>query len=117
MMQYYPGQSVELKARFKSTYLFSETGYDEIVIKGTVVKTPSWVEYPAVAIQTGNPDIPLSIVAKRSIIGHNDTEGGIEEIRTWTVGKYLVTRTGDKVSCSCVGFQFRRYCKHSDIHK
>lgn len=114
------GSLVKLTVRHRSNYLYSKTGYDEFFIEGTVVKTPSWVEYDAVAVNTGNKDFPLSIIALDKIVGFTPSRQ-IKEVETHQIvsgaNTYTVTVDSGKVSCSCVGFQFRRYCKHSDPFK
>jgi len=115
-MNYTIGQYVEVEYQVKSNYLFRDEDYERHVMKGVVVRTPSWVEYPAVAIKTGNPDIPLSIISERFIVGYTKVE--VEgETRAYGVGKYMVTKINGQLHCTCVGFQFRRYCKHSDNFK
>ena len=114
------GDQVSIKCKFRSNYLFSETGYDEATIEGTVIKTPSYVEYDAVTLKTDNPDLPISIIPLRSVEGY--VPGiVISDVETHEVisgaNTYIVTVKSGKVSCSCVGFQFRRYCKHSDQYK
>lgn len=116
---YQIGTHVKLNVRFRSNYLFSETGYDESIIEGTVVKTPSYIEYDAVAVKTDNPEFPFSVVPLRSVVGYVPSVDNSIETHEVVSGAntYLVTVKGGKVSCSCVGFQFRRYCKHSDPYK
>ena len=116
---YRVGDQVSLKCKFPTNFLFSETGYDESVIEGVVVKTPSYVSYDAVALRTGNPDFPLSIVPLRFVDGYVPNTSPAMETHEVISGAntYVVTVKSGKVSCSCVGFQFRRYCKHSDPYK
>jgi len=118
---YNVGDHVSLKCKFRSNYLFSETGYDEFVVEGTVIKTPAYINYDAVAIKPNNPDLPsISIVPLRAIEGYVPSVKP-SNVETHEVisgaNTYIVTVNSGKVSCSCVGFQFRRYCKHSDPYK
>ena len=114
------GEQVKITTRHRSNYLFSKTGYDERVVEGTVVKTPQWVEYDAVAIKTNNKDFPLSIVALDKIVGY-DASVIPSTVKTYKVvsgaNTYVVTVDGKSVSCNCVGFQFRRRCKHLEMYK
>lgn len=117
---YNVGDQVSIKCKFRSNYLFSETGYDDFVVKGTVIKTPSYIDYDAVTVKTNNPDLPISIVPTRSIEGfvHSPIVNNIETHEVISgANTYIVTVNSGKVYCSCVGFQFRRYCKHSDPYK
>lgn len=114
------GSNASIHVRFKSNNLFSETGYDDAIIEGVVVKTPSYIEYDAVALRTDNPDLPLSIIPVSKIVGYvpTTTKKTIEtHLVTSGANTYTVTVDSGKVTCSCVGFQFRRYCKHSDQFK
>lgn len=114
------GTRVKLEVRGRSNLLTSKTGYEVSTIEGTVVKTPSYVEYEAVAVKTGNPNFPLSIVKLSNIVGYVPAEGK-QEVQTYSVvsgpNTYIVTVESGNVSCSCIGFQFRRYCKHSNPYK
>jgi len=113
------GDQVNLKVRFRSNLLFSKTGYEEHDFTGTVEKTPSYVSYDAVTVRTGNPEFPLSIIPLKSVVGYEQKEDKSVETFEITSGAntYTVSVKAGKVSCSCVGFQFRRYCKHSDPYK
>lgn len=114
------GSRVKLEVRGRSNLLTSKTGYEISIVEGTVVKTPSYVEYEAVAVRTGNPNFPLSIVKLSNIVGYVPAETkSLTETHSVVSGAntYTVTVESGKVSCSCVGFQFRRYCKHSNLFK
>ena len=110
------GSSVEIRTKHQS-YLYGEEGkFVYNTYKGVVVKTPSYVDYPAVALKTDDSDFPLRIIALRLVDGYNEQE--VEgETYAWNTGKYLVTKVNGQVSCTCVGFQYHRRCKHSDPYK
>lgn len=115
MIKYSVGQQVDVQFKTKSVFLYGDSEYELHSIKGTIVQTPSWVNYPAVAIKTGNPNFPLSIVHVENIIGGTAVKQ-VDELRAYSEGKYIVTKVDGNVTCTCVGFQYRRYCKHSDKH-
>jgi hypothetical protein len=110
------GSSVEIRTKHQS-YLYGEEGKDIYhTYKGEVVVTPRYVDYPAVALKTGDPDFPLRIIAARLIDGYSEKE--VEGTsHAWNTGKYLVTKVNGQLSCTCVGFQYHRRCKHSEPYK
>ena len=120
LKMYKVGDQVSLKCKFRSYYLFNETGFDEFTVEGTVIKTPSYIDYDAVTIKTNDPDLPISIVPLRTVEGYVPGTFPSTVVTHQVVSganTYIVTVNSGKVSCSCVGFQFRRYCKHSDPYK
>lgn len=110
---YSVGSHVTVKFKVRDYTYWAESEYKEVEMTGTVVKTPAWVEYQAVALKTGNPEFPLSIIPVHTMVGYEEPVfQGVK--KAWTVGKYIVESVDGVLSCSCVGFQYRRYCKHSD---
>lgn len=116
-MSYKVGSQVELRCRSKSIYLFSEEEYEYFTIKGTVIQPFYSTEKKSVFVRTTDQDIPIRVVAVDRIDGYNAIDDGDDDTKIIPVGQYFVTVTGGKVSCTCVGFQFRRYCKHSTPYK
>jgi len=117
MIQYSTGQQVEVQFNVRSNYLFRESDYETHTIKGTITRTPSWVEYPAIAVLTDLPDFPLSIIPLGSIVGNVATDQADYDVRAYTEGGYIVTIINKQLNCTCTGFQFRKFCKHSSKHK
>lgn len=115
-MSYKVGSQVELKCKLRSNYLFREDDYDYFTVKGTVIQPFYQTEKKSVFIRTNDIDVPVRVVSYSIIDGHVDT-GDDDDTKTIPVGQYFVTVSGGKVSCTCVGFQFRRYCKHSTPYK
>lgn len=101
-------------------YAFMPKSY---TFEGEIVATPKWVDYPAIALTTGNKgrDFPIRIIAQADIISINNEEFVAEKInptkREFTVvgskgDHYTVTVDGNHKTCTCHAFQFRRNCKH-----
>jgi hypothetical protein len=93
------------------------------VYSGEEMPLPKWVEYPAIALSTGDRQFPVRIIAKNNIIKINDNivepkfvaEPVAKRIIKVSGSKgstYLVTIDGKYKSCTCSGFQFRRNCRH-----
>jgi len=91
------------------------------VFEGEIVATPKWVDYPAIALSTGNKKFPFRIIAQEQIISINNSPFVAEKIQptkkeilvTGSKGDiYTVTVDGNYKTCTCHAFQFRRNCKH-----
>lgn len=91
------------------------------IYEGEVVATPKWVDYPAIALTTGDKKFPFRIIAQDQIVSINNEKFVAEKIQptskqyqvTGSKGDiYTVTVDGKYKSCTCHAFQFRRNCKH-----
>ena len=115
------GQFVELKTRFYS-YLYKKEGWVENTLKGQVVPNPKWLDDDYVSILTGNPMLPISMVFKQNIVGLDMAKGRsasrIFNVKSKKTGKqYQVISSNGLVTCDCIGFQFRKTCKHATAVK
>ena len=115
------GQFVELKTRFYS-YLYKKEGWVENTLKGQVVPNPKWLDDDYVSILTGNPMHPISMVFKQNIVGLDMAKGRsasrILSVKSKKTGKqYQVISSNGSVTCDCIGFQFRKTCKHATAVK
>ena len=115
------GQFVELKTRFYS-YLYKKEGWVENTLKGQVVPNPKWLDDDYVSILTGNPMLPISMVFKQNIVGLDMAKGRsasrIFSVKSKKTGKqYQVISSNGSVTCDCIGFQFRKTCKHATAVK
>jgi hypothetical protein len=92
---------------------------------GEIYPNPKWVKDDSFCLTTGDEQFPFRIINKESIIhGWLLSERGVipsskseaPSSTTYQVqskGKtYLVTRSGNKLSCNCTGFSYRRTCSH-----
>ena len=92
-----------------------------IDITGKVVNTPPWVKDPACfAIFVAGSPVPLRIINSKHVLAVNGARAELKaetKVKTFTVrgskgAKYTVTNDGGRWACTCVGFGFRRDCKH-----
>ena len=89
--------------------------------EGEVVATPRWVDYPAVALTTGDKSFPIRIIDRSNIITMDDeivNQKKQDDTRKVFVVKgskgneYVVTVEGTNKSCTCQAFMYRRSCRH-----
>jgi hypothetical protein len=78
-----------------------------------------WLNPGEMALTTGNPEWPFRVIQRNlidtidgSVVQYKDSE-----VKTFTVkgskgDHYTVTVGGNRVHCTCSGFQFRKTCKH-----
>lgn len=110
------GADIELKTRMRSNVL--GVGMEDVVFKGKVVPNPKWLDNDYVSVRTGNPEYPVSHIHKKFIVGFEFSEERsivrIFKVTSKSKGHtYNVISENGIVSCDCIGFQFRRVCKHS----
>lgn len=115
-MNFTIGQNVEITTKFRSNLLGKDFDLDTYV--GKVVPNPKWLDNDYVSVHTGNPEYPTSYIHKNYIVGYKHSEKRsvqrIFEVKSKSTGKkYTVMSENGNVQCDCIGFQFRRHCKHS----
>jgi hypothetical protein len=116
------GSKVRVTTRYKDIYIYAKNPYRDQVYEGEVVNPDKWMDTDSFKVFTGNPELPYSIISASNVHDVKYITGGSgravkSDIKTFTVkgskGEvYTVTQTGTRWNCSCVGFQFRRQCKH-----
>ena len=121
MMKFTIGQSVDLRVKSYS-YLYQKEGRIERQIKGKIVPSPKWLDVDYVSIHTGNSEYPVSHVFKQNIVGFDLTKDRIDsrifKVRSKKKGSvYNVISSEGRITCDCIGFQYRRTCKHSEAVK
>jgi hypothetical protein len=87
---------------------------------GTIVANPSWLDKDYITMTSGNQISPLRLIRKEHLVGYDAPKKPNKiETRTYEIksssrkgGSYVVTQTGSTWMCNCVGFGFRRQCRH-----
>lgn len=87
---------------------------------GNIMPNPKWVADDCICLTTDDPDFNFRIIKKNRILSSNvyiQPSTVDNSKRTFTVdgskgNTYTVTKDGATWSCACVGFGFRRDCKH-----
>ena len=91
------------------------------IFEGEIVATPKWVDYPAIALTTGDKRFKFRLIAHSDIISMDgetiklkvpeDTKKVIQV--TGSKGDvYTVTIDGSHKTCTCQAYTFRRSCRH-----
>jgi hypothetical protein len=87
---------------------------------GTILPNPKWVGQDSICISTGLAHFPFRIIDRERIVelGAASVASSAPRSETFIVKgskpgtTYTVTRDGSHWSCTCVGFGFRKDCKH-----
>ena len=119
------GSKVTVTIRTKNDFIFRTSEFEDQVYEGTVVKNFPW-QQPNTFALTGNINIPIRVIELKDVfdLESNGAVGTKEEIDNTTQAvevkgskgeMYTVTKFGNKYSCTCVGFQFRKKCKHIEL--
>lgn len=94
---------------------------------GTVVKSASYDDPLTFRMTTGDPSYPVRVVPLDHVTDIVTSDGSAVtkteakkiEVTAWEVksdsrkgGTYTVTREGKHFSCNCLGFTYRKSCRH-----
>ena len=84
---------------------------------GDIVPRPKWVREDQFCLSTGDLQFPFRVLNKDDIVCGwelpNHQSSSIAP-KIYNVKQYVVTNVGDRWSCSCVGFGYRKKCSHID---
>ena len=117
-------QTVTLKVRnvnADKAYRYASGVIQEVnEYTGMIVPNPKWVTSDCICLSTGDTQFPFRIIDRTRILGINEYTMKAPDKRSETFviqgskpgTTYTVTRNETNWSCSCVGFGFRKDCKH-----
>ena len=123
-----PGQTITVTTRSKSHYHLNETGYEDTTYENVPVIPPqSWTPSGSFCIPAENEPFikfrTISIQKVTDLVVHDGDVGENTEFGTRVVP---VQGSGDKIysvvitdgvaqSCDCLGFMYRKNCRHMRI--
>lgn len=94
---------------------------------GTVVRSERYDDPRSFRLTTGDKSFPIRVIDLDHVVSlvYEDGSKGSQsvqkkiEVTSWEVksdsrkgGYYTVTREGSHFSCTCIGFGFRKSCRH-----
>lgn len=111
-----PNSVVSVTTRYRSILFNSKSDFTDYNTEGKVAKSPKWVPADCFCIETGNPDFPISVINMKYVVDLKMITGESNSIRKFKVrgtkGEHIVTLSGKRLSCDCIGFKYHAKCKH-----
>jgi hypothetical protein len=116
------GENVTIRVRDpRNAKVFASgvvTSYHEY--SGKILPNPKWVGQDSICISTGLAHFPFRVIDRERILelGIPASASSAPRSETFIVKgskpgtTYTVTRDGSHWGCTCVGFGFRKDCKH-----
>jgi len=102
--------------------------------EGEVIPNPRWVKDDSFCLTTGDPQFPFRVIVKEQIMhgwqlpesqgvkagelnviaaGVNVGRSSLTKVVDGSNGKkYVLTKNGNRWSCNCTGFSYRKTCSH-----
>lgn len=118
------GSQIRVTTRYKNHVLYIPGEYVEKTYVGTVGSAHKFLAQNSFVLNTSNtPEFPRREIHLGNVINMEYLDGTtaskqqVSSDKIWTIkgskgDVYTVTRSNNQLSCSCVGFQFRKKCKH-----
>ena len=118
------GSIIKVTTRYPEINIFAKSKIRENVTAGVVVENDKLTPVGSFSITTGRKEYPVAIIAIRNVYKIEEAgktlKASIKKAapKVWKVkssnGKetYTVTNNAGSWSCTCVGFQYHRRCKH-----
>ena len=98
---------------------------DVSVFTGDIIPNPNWIGSDSLCLSTGETWFPFRIIKKSEIVSSSTpieynapkTDRNVFQAKGTKGNQYTITRGGTQWSCTCVGFGFRKDCKHINAAK
>ena len=123
------GTQVKVTSRYKDNYINATSEFAEDVLVGIVLPNHKQAYPNSFTIRVNCPNVPVREINMRSVVNLEYADGkkakktNIDnEVKSIVVtgskgDKYVVTKEGNKKSCTCPGFGFRKVCRHLEMLK
>jgi hypothetical protein len=115
------GDVVELTVKERDIHIDAIAEFKFSVLRGTVQRSAHYDPPETVRLFTADLRFPVSVISLKNIVEVSGKSVNLEKTdsQTWEVkgskgATYTVTRIGSDYTCNCVGFQYRKKCKHVD---
>ena len=115
------GTTITVTTEYKRPSIWGDIQHNETT--GEVIKSPKWLKPGEFAIE--NPNLPsgFSVINMKNVVDIRDADGHEykfttdSSVKVWAVtgskgNEYTVKLQDVEYSCECVGFQYRKDCKH-----
>ena len=118
------GSQVKVTVRAKDDYLFATSTFSETVLDGIVLPNHKSALPDAFTLRVKCANVPVREIRMKNVVGLQYADGTTAtkntvdstvttlEVTGSKGEKYLVVKEGNKTSCSCTGYQFRKTCRH-----
>lgn len=122
------GSNVTVKTQWRDLYKgYSPHLPTERSLSGIVVKSERYDDVDSFRLATGRPGYPVSIVSLDRIVDLVYSDGTVAakedkptiSVAQWEVksdsrkgGSYNVTLMNGHYECNCLGFTYRKFCRH-----
>lgn len=119
------GDRIRVTVRHPESYIYATSPFRDTVYEGTVVRGNGWEPKDTFNLLTGRPEYPVSVIAQKNVVAC-EVIGKTKGIPSVNGTKYIIVK-GSKsdhrvavfssglLECDCVGFSYRRKCKHRDM--
>lgn len=111
------GDMVSITTRMRTHVIHSTDGFQTHHHTGVVIPNPKWLGNDYITIKDHKHDMTRMIYLN-NIVKSDQVEND-DNVRTFRVkdkkkgSQYILTYQDGKITCPCMGFQFRRTCRHS----